>query len=39
VRARRDPQAPFPNDRPQYEVLKVGDVVDETVELKGERAK
>jgi hypothetical protein len=30
---------PFPNDRPQYEVFKVGDVVDETVELKGERAK
>ncbi|WP_309888300.1 hypothetical protein [Archangium sp.] len=30
---------PFPSDRPQYEVLKVGEVVDETVELKGERAK
>ncbi|HEX8436073.1 hypothetical protein [Archangium sp.] len=30
---------PFPNDHPQYEVIKVGDLVDETVELKGERAK
>ncbi len=30
---------PFPNDHPQYEVLKVGEVVDETVALKGERAK
>jgi hypothetical protein len=30
---------PFPDDRPQYEVVKVGDAVDETVELKGERAK
>ncbi|MCP3138298.1 hypothetical protein [Pyxidicoccus xibeiensis] len=30
---------PFPDDLPQYEVLKVGEVVDEKAELKAERAK
>lgn len=32
-------QPPFPADHPQYEVLKVGDVVDETAEPRAERAK
>ncbi len=30
---------PFPDDLPQYEVLKVGELVDEQAELKAERAK
>lgn len=30
---------PFPDDLPQYEVLKVGELVDEKAELKVERAK
>jgi hypothetical protein len=30
---------PFPDALPQYEVVKVGGVVDETAELKAERAK
>jgi hypothetical protein len=30
---------PFPDDLPQYEVLKVGEIVDEQAELKVERAK
>jgi len=31
--------APFPTGQPQYEVLRVGEVVDESTELKAERAK
>ncbi len=30
---------PFPDDLPQYEVVKVGELVDEKAELKAERAK
>ena len=30
---------PFPDDRPQYAVVKVGELVDEKAELKAERAK
>lgn len=30
---------PFPDDLPQYEVVKVGALVDEQAELKAERAK
>ncbi|WP_164018533.1 hypothetical protein [Pyxidicoccus trucidator] len=30
---------PLPDNLPQYEVLKVGELVDEQVELKAERAK
>lgn len=30
---------PFPDDLPHYAVLKVGELVDETAELKAERAK
>jgi hypothetical protein len=33
-----EPQ-PFPDDLPQYEVVKVGELVDEKAELKAERAK
>ncbi|MBZ4422562.1 hypothetical protein [Myxococcus sp. RHSTA-1-4] len=39
LEARYGEKAPFPSDHPQYEVLKVGEVVDEMAELKGERAK
>ncbi len=30
---------PVPDELPQYEVVKVGELVDETAELKAERAK
>jgi hypothetical protein len=30
---------PFPDDLPQYEVVKVGELVDERTELRAERAK
>jgi hypothetical protein len=30
---------PFPDDLPQYEVLKVGEIVDEKAELRAARAK
>lgn len=30
---------PFPDDRPQYAVVKVGELVDEKAELKAERTK